>query len=228
MDEDLRGVLFRGPLEGSDGSAARKVVADRLGNLSDTPLPATLYIDAKLALVDDMLHYFDRASMAHSLEVRVPFLDHQVVEYCAGIPAELKVRRLTTKYLLKRASRGILPDRIIDKRKIGFFAASVDGWFRDQADGAIAEYLLAPRPHYADILDPQVVRNLVTRHAEAPDRADSRLLLAILMLEVWLSSFLPRALGQTGNRPLELPPRLSAPQANAPAGSAAVSSGAVS
>ena len=122
MDEDLRGVLFRGPLEGSDGSAARRVVADRLGRLSDTPLPATLYIDAKLALVDDMLHYFDRASMAHSLEVRVPFLDHRVVEYCAGIPAELKVRRLTTKYLLKRASRGILPDRIIDKRKIGFFA----------------------------------------------------------------------------------------------------------
>ena len=89
--------LFRGPLEGSDGSAARRVVADRLGDLADAPLPATLYIDAQLALVDDMLHYFDRASMAHSLEVRVPFLDHQVVEYCAGIPAELKVRRLTTK-----------------------------------------------------------------------------------------------------------------------------------
>ncbi len=197
MDEDLRRSLFRGPLEASDGSAARNVVADRLGNLADAPLPATLYIDAKLALVDDMLHYFDRASMAHSLEVRVPFLDHSVVEYCAGIPAELKVRRLTTKYLLKRASRGILPDRIIDKRKIGFFAASVDGWFRDQAGGAIAEYLLAPQPHYAELLDPQVVRNLVRRHAEAPDQADARLLLAILMLEVWLSTFLPRALGQT-------------------------------
>jgi asparagine synthase (glutamine-hydrolysing) len=228
MDEDLRGVLFRGPLEGSDGSAARRVVADRLGGLSDTPLPATLYIDAKLALVDDMLHYFDRASMAHSLEVRVPFLDHQVVEYCAGIPAELKVRRLTTKYLLKRASRGILPDRIIDKRKIGFFAASVDGWFRDQADGAITDYLLAPQPHYADMLDPQVVRSLVRRHADAPDRADSRLLLAILMLEVWLSSFLPRALGQPGERPLELPLRPSASSAEPPASSPAVADASVS
>ena len=202
MDEDLRRTLFRGPLEGSNGSAARAVVADRLGDLSDAPLPATLYIDAQLALVDDMLHYFDRASMAHSLEVRVPFLDHQVVEYCAGIPAELKVRRLTTKYLLKRASRGILPDRIIDKRKIGFFASSVDGWFQDQASGAIAEYLLAPQPHYAEVLDPQVVRDLVRRHAEAPDRADARLLLAILMLEVWLSTFLPRALRQPSERPL--------------------------
>ena len=204
MDEDLRATLFRGPLEGSDGSAARAVVADRLGDLRGHAVPATLYIDAQLALVDDMLHYFDRASMAHSLEVRVPFLDHEVVEYCAGIPADLKVRRLTTKYLLKRASRGIVPDRIIDKRKIGFFAASVDGWFRDQAGGAIAEYLLAPRPRYAELLDPQVVRDLVRRHAEAPGRADARLLLAILMLEVWLSSFLPRALRSTSQNTIAI------------------------
>jgi asparagine synthase (glutamine-hydrolysing) len=196
MDEDLRSTLFRGPLAGSDGSAARAVVADRLGDLADGPLSETLYIDAQLALVDDMLHYFDRASMAHSLEVRVPFLDHHVVEYCAGIPSELKVRRLTKKYLLKRASRGILPDRIVDKRKIGFFAESVDGWFRDQAGGAVAEYLLAPQPRYAELIDPAVVRDLLRRHDRSPGRTDARLLLAILMLEVWLSSFLPRALRQ--------------------------------
>ena len=175
-----------------------------------------------------MLHYFDRASMAHSLEVRVPFLDQQVVEYCAGIPAELKVRRLTTKYLLKRASRGILPDRIIDKRKIGFFAESVDGWFRDQAGGAIAEYLLAPQPHYAEILDPEGVRNLVRRHAEAPDRADARLLLAILMLEVWLSSFLPRALRQTSRSSIAVGHGRSASHAEPPANSQAVTEASVS
>ena len=50
------------------------------------PLETTLYVDGQLALVDDMLHYFDRASMAHSLEVRVPFLDHHLVEHCATIP----------------------------------------------------------------------------------------------------------------------------------------------
>jgi asparagine synthase (glutamine-hydrolysing) len=194
IDGSVREALFRGPLADANGHAARAVVADRLGDLHDDPLPATLYIDAQLALVDDMLHYFDRASMAHSLEVRVPFLDHHVVEYCARIPAGLKVRRLTTKYLLKHAARGILPDRIIDKRKIGFFAASVDGWFRDQAGGAIADYLLAPDPRYGEFLEPEVVRDLVRRHADAPGSADARLLLAILMLEVWLSSFLPRAL----------------------------------
>ena len=76
-----------------------------------------------------MLHYFDRASMAHSLEVRVPFLDHELVEYCATIPSDLKVRRLQTKQILKDVARGVVPDRIIDKPKIGFFSGAVDGWF---------------------------------------------------------------------------------------------------
>ena len=100
--------------------------------VADDPLPATLYLDGQLGLVDDMLHYFDRASMAHSLEVRVPFLDHHVVELCATIPARLKVRRLDTKHVLKHAARGLVPDRIIDKPKVGFFNAAVDGWFRAQ------------------------------------------------------------------------------------------------
>jgi asparagine synthase (glutamine-hydrolysing) len=193
ISPDLRELLFTGPMEGIAGDAAERAVAARCVDLEGTPLAETLYIDAQLALVDDMLHYFDRASMAHSLEVRVPFLDHHVVEYCAQIPPELKVRRLTTKYLLKHAARGILPDRIIDKRKIGFFAASVGGWLDDQAMGAVSDYLLAPDARHAEFLDGGVVRRLVRRHAAGAHDVDSRLLLAILMLEVWLSSFLPRA-----------------------------------
>jgi asparagine synthase (glutamine-hydrolysing) len=159
----------------------------------DDPLPATLYIDAQLALVDDMLHYFDRASMAHSLEVRVPFLDHHLVEYCATIPGDLKVRRMTTKYALKQAARGLIPDRIIDKPKIGFFAASVDRWFSAQTDGVIADYLLAPSPQYAEFIDRSTVERLVTAHANGTDVSHGRLLLSLLMLEIWLAEYLPRA-----------------------------------
>jgi asparagine synthase (glutamine-hydrolysing) len=194
LDADLRGRLLCGPLAELDGGAARRVVAERLGDLGDDPLPATLYIDGQLALVDDMLHYFDRASMAHSLEVRVPFLDHHMVEYCATIPSELKVRRVTrTKHVLKEAARGLIPDRIIDKQKIGFFAGSVDRWFAAQAGGNIADFLLAPAPRYAEFLERETVAGLVRRHADGTDRRHGRLLLAILMLEVWLSSTLPRA-----------------------------------
>jgi asparagine synthase (glutamine-hydrolysing) len=193
LDDGMRERLYTGPLEHADGSVPRAVVADRLGAVPDDPLPATLYIDGQLALVDDMLHYFDRASMAHSLEVRVPFLDHHFVEYCATIPASLKVRGTTTKYLLKRASRGLVPDRIIDKPKIGFFAASVDKWFAAQAGGVISDYLLAPSPRCAEFLDQEVVTRLVQDHAAGSDMRQGKLLLAILMLEVWLTSFLPEA-----------------------------------
>ncbi len=79
------------------------------------PLEAALYLDARLGLVDDMLTYFDRASMACSLEVRVPFLDHELVELCARIPAAHKVRRLQGKHVLRLAARGHVPDFVLDE-----------------------------------------------------------------------------------------------------------------
>jgi asparagine synthase (glutamine-hydrolysing) len=166
-----------------------------LGDVADDPLPTTLYLDAQLALVDNMLHYFDRTSMAHSLEVRVPFLDHRVVEYCARIPANLKVRRLNTKHVLKHAARGIVPDRVIDKRKVGFFRGSAGSWLGAQLDAAIPAYLLRPNPRYAEMLDRGQVAALV--QAQRTGKGNTQLLLGILMLEVWLSSTLPRALGRT-------------------------------
>src|SRR6185437_5405484 len=107
---DVRQRLVRGPLAELDGRKALAIAGERLGSVGDDPLPAALYLDAQLGLVDDMLHYFDRASMAYSLEVRVPFLDHHVVEFCAAIPPGYKVRRLDTKHVLKRAVRGLIPD----------------------------------------------------------------------------------------------------------------------
>ena len=192
---DLRQQLVRGPLAELDGSAAFRTLTERLGDVADDPLPATLYLDGQLGLVDDMLHYFDRASMAHSLEVRVPFLDHKVVEYCATIPSSHKVRRTRTKHVLKHVARGLIPDRIIDKPKVGFFNAAVEGWFRAQSQGAIADYLLAPNPCYGDMIDRKRVEELVKRQADGTDTGNAYALLSILMLEVWLSSYLPRALG---------------------------------
>jgi asparagine synthase (glutamine-hydrolysing) len=191
LDPELRRDLLRGPLERTDG-AARRAVAALAGGLRDDPLPSTLFLDAQLALADDMLHYFDRASMAHSLEVRVPFLDHVLVEWAARLPPKLKVRGLTTKYLLKEAARGIVPDAIVDKRKIGFFRGASDGWLRAQLDGALSDYLLAPEPRYGELLDRAAVGRLVARQ-RAGDGRNVHLLLAILMLEVWLASYVPRA-----------------------------------
>src|SRR4051812_19786982 len=193
VGEDLEEELFRGLLRNASG-AARRAVAARVDGVRADPLSETLFLDAQLALPDDMLHYFDRVSMAHSLEVRVPFLDHRVVEYAATIPARYKVRRLEGKWLLRRLARGLVPDRIIDKPKVGFFRQSVDGWFAAQARGEIREWLLGSGRRYAEVLDPRGVEALVTAHLRGDKGANGHLLLAILMLEVWLETYLPRAL----------------------------------
>ena len=195
LNAELRQELVKPPLRRDDQSAYSFVAAHAEG-LGASPFEDALFLDAQLGLVDDMLHYSDRVSMAHSLEVRVPFLDHHVVELAARIPSNLKLRRGTTKHLVKSVARGLIPDRIIDKPKTGFFNRSVDTWLRTQLDGRAADYLLDENPVYGRLLEVEGVRRLVAdRRAGRPVPADA--LYAILVLEVWLSTFLPRALAQT-------------------------------
>jgi asparagine synthase (glutamine-hydrolysing) len=193
LDPQLRARIVRGEMAGLDGRAAERAVRRILGDLDGHALQTTLYADGQLALVDDMLHYFDRASMYHSLEVRVPFLDHHVVEYCARIPPGLKVQRLKTKRVLRHAARGLVPDRVIEKKKLGFFRPAVEQWLGAQTAGPVQDYLLASDPRYAEFLDRDEVVALVTAGLGRPGRSQPHLLLAILMLEVWLATYLPRA-----------------------------------
>jgi asparagine synthase (glutamine-hydrolysing) len=187
LDPELRRQIVRGRMAELDCGAAGRSVRRILAGLDGHPLTTTLFADGQLALVDDMLHYFDRASMYHSLEVRVPFLDHHVVEFCARIPPQLKVQRLKTKRVLRHAARGLVPDRVIRKKKLGFFRPAVEQWLSAQTAGPIRDYLLAPDARYAEFLDREEVGTLVR------DGSQPHLVLAILMLEVWLATYLPRA-----------------------------------
>ena len=197
---DLRAWLYRGPLEEKHGAAAFDAVLDCLAGVPDDPLAATLHIDGQLALVDDMLHYFDRTSMAHSLEVRVPFLDHCVVEYCARVPPNLKVHRLKTKHLLKLAATGLVPERIIHKRKLGFFRGSTDAWLRAQLANAGRENLLDTHARCAEFLNPDALIRLAASHVKERDATNMFLLTSVLMLEIWLRDYLPRALAAPPER----------------------------
>jgi asparagine synthase (glutamine-hydrolysing) len=189
---DLRGGLFSGALA-DHADAAEAVVR---GHMSEAPhaapLEAALFLDAKLGLVDDMLTYFDRASMACSLEVRVPFLDHEFVELCARVPTDVKVRRLQGKYVLREVSRGLVPDFVLRKRKRGFFNEAVGSWLATD-DGTIVERLLqGPAPAYERVLDRGVVDTAVREWRGGRQRQGS-LLLSLIMLELWLGEYLPRA-----------------------------------
>jgi asparagine synthase (glutamine-hydrolysing) len=198
LNPEVRRGLFAGalaPFRDDDASSPVAAILDQL--VSDgNALSETLFVDAQFALVDDMLHYFDRTSMAHSLEVRVPFLDHEFVELCARIPPELKVRGRTTKYLLKEEARRFRPDAIIDKRKIGFFpgGAPTRSWLEARADRSLAHYLLDPGAQTAEFLDRATVERLVNDHEQGGKRAN-RLLISLLMLEIWLATYVPRAVG---------------------------------
>ena len=192
-DRELSMLLRRNDV---NGAAARAAIAAYPGANNSDPLAAALAIDAQMALPDDMLHYFDRGSMAHSLEVRVPFLDHPLVEQAASIPANLKLHGRTTKYVLREAARGLISDRIIDKPKVGFFNASAGSWIARVLERDGLDFLLPEEPRYGDYIDRNAVERLrdVQRHAPTPRRA--QLLLSIILLETWLQTYLPRALGR--------------------------------
>jgi asparagine synthase (glutamine-hydrolysing) len=189
---DLREGLFSGALA-EQADAADRAAARHLGRAAKaTPLAALLHLDGQLALVDDMLHYFDRASMAHSLEVRVPFLDHRLVEFCARMPDRVKVRGLRTKHVLRVAAKGLVPDFVVEKPKLGFFNESTRSWLAAREGAVIDRVLLAPDARYAEILDRAMIEQHISDwRAGASDR--SQFLLAMVMLEVWLSTYLPRA-----------------------------------
>jgi asparagine synthase (glutamine-hydrolysing) len=193
FDARARTELARGQLAEARPDPALDAIRSALRSVESTPLATTLYLDGQLALVDDMLHYFDRASMAHSLEVRVPFLDHHLVEFAATIPDVFKVKRQETKAILKHAARGLIPDSIIDKPKQGFFREGVSDWFRAQTNGAIADYLLQPNAYVGDYVDSRALDRMVADHMRFADRGrNGHLLFAVLMLEVWLSTYVTR------------------------------------
>lgn len=170
------------------------LVEARLGRNGGTALAQALYLSQQFALVDDMLQYFDRTSMAHSLEVRVPFLDHEVVEFAASVPDRLKVDgRLGNKVILRRVARDLVPRQIIEKKKIGFFSSAAGRWIETQAHSALADWLMAPDLAVREVVDPAAVRRLVGE-LQRGEKTNKNLLLAILLLEVWLADTLPRAL----------------------------------
>jgi asparagine synthase (glutamine-hydrolysing) len=167
--------------------AEEEIVAAVRRNLppaAASPLAETLHLDARLALVDHMLLYFDKMSMAASLEVRVPFLDHDLVAFCAHLPDARRVWRLRRKELLKRASRGLVDDVIVDKPKRGFFHSALGAWLRVHRDDLVRETLLDGRALTRGQVREPAVRALVARAGQGDKKAHQRLF-CLLLLERW-------------------------------------------
>ena len=158
------------------------------GNGEIDVVDRAMMADTANYLPNDLLVKVDIASMAVSLEARAPFLDHHVLEFAASLPARYKLRGLTTKYLLKRALKGLLPEENLTRRKMGF-GVPVGHWFRGELKGFLRETLLAERTHKRGYFNANVVHHLVDQHTSG-QRDYAPQLWTLVMLELWHREFI--------------------------------------
>jgi asparagine synthase (glutamine-hydrolysing) len=148
-------------------------------------LDKLLYADTKTYL-HELLMKQDQMSMAASIESRVPFLDHKLVELTAQMPAKMKLRGKETKFLLREAMKGILPAEILERSKMGF-PVPVGNWFRGEFRHIVDEYVLSERSRERGIFNNDFVRELVQKH-NAGENHDERLWF-LVNFEIWQRRF---------------------------------------
>jgi asparagine synthase (glutamine-hydrolysing) len=146
-----------------------------------------LWLDIKAWLVDDLLMKKDRMGMATSLEARVPFLDHRFAEMAFSIPANLKVKGFTGKYLLKKSMERLLPREIIYRKKAGF-PTPISKWLAHDLRGPVTEILCDSGPGDHGYFDRALVRKLVAEHVSGQDD-HGRLLFPLLNFDIWYRTF---------------------------------------
>jgi asparagine synthase (glutamine-hydrolysing) len=152
------------------------------------PLSRVQYVDIKTYLVDDILTKVDRASMAHSLEVRVPLLDHEVMEYAAQIPSDYKLRRGEGKYIFKRAMTDFIPAAVLHRPKMGF-ALPLAQWFRRELRTTFEDHVFGPNAFLTTLCDIMPIRQWWGQHQRGT-RDYAYHLWALLVLECWGKKFL--------------------------------------
>jgi asparagine synthase (glutamine-hydrolysing) len=170
-------------------------LADQDGYLGDilaegpcSELDRTLRADTLSYLPEDLLVKMDRATMANSLEARSPLLDHRLVEFAARLPADRKMRRGTTKVILREIAHELLPKELVDRPKMGF-GVPVASWFRTELGSRYRELVLAPDARIRDHLDQGAAAALLKDHMD--DRANNGARLwQLLMFELWARRWL--------------------------------------
>ena len=192
VDATHRRALYASGVSDADAEdAIAAVVRRRLPSNSQSIFEQVLHLDMQLALVDNMLLYFDKMSMATSLEVRVPFMDHDVVSFCTALPESRRMslrHGLRGKELLRRVSHGLVSDETIAKKKRGFFRSAASSWIRTHHTCLVREVLLDRRTLDRGLYRPAGIKALLEPNGRGWFRKDETLL-ALLLLEKWQRLF---------------------------------------
>jgi asparagine synthase (glutamine-hydrolysing) len=180
------GLFQDGLLPQSPGDTIFDCWKDLLDQMQQTDeLGGLQLLELRSSLPDELLMYADKLSMAHGLEVRVPYLDRVIVEYVQRLNAGFKVRRGNRKWLHRRVARTFLPTPIIKRKKRGFASNVVDGWFQSTISGTLAELLLAPGSQMFQLLKPGAVRALLEAH-RSRTQDNHKLLFSLALFEQWM------------------------------------------
>ena len=160
--------------------------ADMVGLLDATDeLGGLQFLEVRSTLPDELLMYADKLSIAHGLELRVPFLDKEIVQYVERLPANFKVRNGSRKWLHRQVCRTYLPNSILKRPKRGFAVNVVDDWFRSAIGNQMSEMLLDSDSRIYEYLNPTTVHKLFDEHTSG--RQDNhKILFSLVVCEEWL------------------------------------------
>ncbi len=184
LGDDLRRRLFSdGFRKRLSGYEAIDVLRRHAERAPEHPLSRVQYLDLKTYLVGDILTKVDRASMAHSLEVRVPILDHELVEWVASLPPETKLRGREGKYSFKKALEPYLPEDLLYRPKMGF-AVPLTSWFRGPLRERVRQVAVSEALLDTGIFEPGFLRRMVDEH-QSGVRDFSAALWSVLMFEAF-------------------------------------------
>ena len=173
----------------SDDPVARRFATLHAASTASDPVNRLLDLDIQTYLSDDILTKVDIASMAHSLEVRCPLVDQDLMVFAASLPGESKLRGLTTKLILREVAKPLLPTKILTRSKQGF-GLPVDRWMREELAPMSHDVLLDRTATERGIFEPAAVEALLRKHQRGEPRGDQ--IWALLMLELWYRAFLDR------------------------------------
>jgi asparagine synthase (glutamine-hydrolysing) len=165
-----------------------------------------MYLDSKTYLPGDIMAKVDRMSMAHSIETRAPFLDHELIEFVQRIPAALKLKGDETKYILKQAVTGLVPEVIIRRQKKGF-GVPLRAWFKRELKEMLHDTLTDQRTRERGLLNQRAIRHLINEH-QIGRRDHARELWSLLTLELWHRAFVDQkpAMSYAGAKSVSLKP----------------------
>jgi asparagine synthase (glutamine-hydrolysing) len=184
--DQVDGLFKDGLLDPNSGDMIQECWASMVDLMSETDeLGGLQFLEVRSTLPDELLMYADKLSMAHSLELRVPYVDKEIVEYVERLPANLKVRNGSRKWLHRQLCGAYLPESILKRPKRGFAVNVVDVWFRGAIDSRMRETLLDDSSRMYQYLRASAVRELFEQHSSGQED-NHKMLFSLVVFEEWL------------------------------------------